>query len=87
MEVWVDGRHFCITSIASDTSEESLLLSSSQMQEVRVKEMIAHESNTLPGKMEKEGRFPLEPSYFLNDIHSLAPKRQLNRSCSNAHSA
>lgn len=60
--MWIDGRHFCTTSIASDTIEGSLLSSSSQMQEVRVREMIPHESNTLPGKMEKESRFLLESS-------------------------
>lgn len=72
--MWGDGGHFCTISLPQILMRNPSYLHPGKCRKWRVKLMIPHESNTLPGKMEKEGRFPLEPSYFLNDGYSSAPK-------------
>lgn len=82
--------HCCITSIASDTSEESLPPTSKEsahslMQEMRLKKVFFvffSMSLTLPGKIERgHASAPTQQAPELS-VYSSSPKRQVNFSCS-----
>lgn len=80
--------HRCITSIASDTSEESLPPTSKQsahslMQEMGLRKVFFffHEFNTAR-QDRKEGMLRFPPSSLLNGVHSSSPKRQVDFRCS-----